>query len=200
MMKLGKLVKPNEAVSVLEVYSFDLGNINWSLLPQKVEFVTEKDVLGNGGFRQAFKARRSSPNFNNTISVVKKYLPRAAKEITENIKITIEEHTAKVVHVQMHALTKNIADQISKKVQELWGVQLLEDQEFGETLKFRNIYLAKLDSECLTLENFIKGKFEKCLNKTGEVCVSDDDVIGQIAECLLHFSYDISNLQLMVGG
>ena len=194
MMKLGKLVKPNEAVSVLEVYSFDLGNINWSLLPQKVEFVTEKDVLGNGGFRQAFKARRSSPNFNNTIWVVKKYLPRAAKEITENIKITIEEHTAKVVHVQMHALTKNTADQLSNKVQELWGVQLSEDQEFEETLKFRNIYLLNWT---VSLEDFIKGKFEKCLNNTGEVCVSDDDVIG---ECLSHFSYDISNLQLMAGG
>ena len=35
MMKLGKLVKPNEPVSVLEVYSFDLENITWSPLPQK---------------------------------------------------------------------------------------------------------------------------------------------------------------------
>ena len=102
----------------------------------------------------------------------------------------------------MHALTKNTSDQLSKKVQKLWGVQLLEDQEFGETLKFRNIYLAKLDGECLTLEDFIEGKFEEYLNKTGEICVSDDDVIGQKAECLSHFSYDISNSQLtcMVGG
>ena len=46
-MKLGKLVKPNEPVSVLDVYSFDLENIAWSLLPQKVEFLIEKDVLGS---------------------------------------------------------------------------------------------------------------------------------------------------------
>ena len=44
MMKLEKLAKPNESVSVLDVYSFDLENIAWSLLPQKVEFVIE-DVL-----------------------------------------------------------------------------------------------------------------------------------------------------------
>ena len=31
-MKLGKLVKPNESVSVLEGYSFGLENIAWSLL------------------------------------------------------------------------------------------------------------------------------------------------------------------------
>ena len=49
MMKLGKLAKSNESVSVLDVYSFDLENIAWSLLPQKVEFVIEEDVLGNGG-------------------------------------------------------------------------------------------------------------------------------------------------------
>ena len=45
MMKLGKLAKPNESVSVQDVYSFDLENIAWSLLPQKVEFVIEEDVL-----------------------------------------------------------------------------------------------------------------------------------------------------------
>ena len=77
----------------------------------------EKDVLGSGGFRQAFKARSSSPNFSNAIWVVKKYLPSTVNEITEDIKITIEEHTQKVM--QMHALTKNIADQLSKKVKEL---------------------------------------------------------------------------------
>lgn len=56
----------------------------------------------------------------------------------------------------MHALTKNIADQLSKNIQEL--------NVSEETLKFRNIYLAKLDCECLTLEEFIKGKFKKYVN------------------------------------
>ena len=151
----------------------------------------ERDVLGSGGFWQAFKARSSSPNFSNAIWVVKKYLPSTANEITEDIKITIEEHTQKVV--QMHALTKNIADQLSKKVKEL-----NVSKEFGEILKFKNIYLAKLDRECSTLEEFIEGKFEKYMNNTGEVCISNENVIEQKAECLSHFSYDISNSQLLV--
>ena len=79
MMKLGKVAKPSESVTVLEVYSFDLENIAWSLLPQKVEFIIDKDVLGSGGFRQAFKAKSSSTNFNTSLWVVKKYLPKAAK-------------------------------------------------------------------------------------------------------------------------
>ena len=190
-MKLGKIVMPIEPASVLEVYSFDLQNIAWSLLPQRVEFLIEKDVLGSGGFRQAFKARSSSTNFNNATWVVKKYLPSAVKESTEDIKITIEEHTKKVV--QMHALAKNIPDRLSKKVQER-----NVSKEFGETLKYRSIYLAKLDGECFTLEEFIHGEFEKYMNNTGEVCVSRDDVIGQKAECLSHFSYEISNSQLLI--
>lgn len=106
-------------------------------------------------------------------------------------EITIEEHTKKVV--QMHALTKNIADQLKKKAQEL-----NVSKEFGETLKFKNIYLAKLDGECLTPEEFIEGKCEKYMNNTGEVCISDENVIGQKSECLSHFSYDISNSQILV--
>ena len=35
MMTLGKLVKPSESVSVLEVYSFELENITWSLLTHR---------------------------------------------------------------------------------------------------------------------------------------------------------------------
>lgn len=151
----------------------------------------EKDVFGSGGFRQAFKARSSSPNFSNAVWVVKKYLPSTAEEITEDIKITIEEHTKKVV--QMHALTKNIADQLSKKV-----LELNVSKEFGETLKLKNIYLAKLDGECLTLVEFIEGKFEKYMNNTGEACISNENVLGKKAECLSHFSYDISNSQLLV--
>ena len=62
----------------------------------------------------------------------------------------------------------------------------------------KHIYLAKLDGEFLTLEEVIEGKFEKYMNNTGEVCISNENVIGQKAECLSHFSYDISNSQLLV--
>ena len=58
---------------------------------------------------------------------------------------------------------KDFADQLSKKV-----LELNASKEFGETLKFKNIYLAKLDGDCLILEEFIEGKFEKYMNNTGE--------------------------------
>ena len=93
----------------------------------------------------------------------------------------------------MHALAKNFAGQLTKKVEER-----KVSTEFGETLRFKDIYFAKLDNECLTLEKFIEGKFEKYMNNTGELCVSHDNVIGQKAECFSHFSYEKSNSQLMV--
>lgn len=50
----------------------------------------------------------------------------------------------------------------------------------------------------MTLEEFNEGKFEKYINNTGEVSVPNDHVIGQKVQCLSHFSYEISNSQLLV--
>ena len=82
MIKLGKLAKPNESVTVLEVYSFDVENIAWSVLPKRVEYVINNDVLGSRGFRQAFK-QKVPPLTLTPLWVVKKYLRKAAKKITE---------------------------------------------------------------------------------------------------------------------
>lgn len=37
-----------------------------------------------------------------------------------------------------------------------------------------------------------------CSSTIHVVCISNENVIGQKTECLSHFSYDISNLQLLV--
>ena len=103
--------------------------------------------------------------------------------------MTNEEHIKKVV--QMHALPKNIVVQFGKNVQELNVSKSVET-------KYRNIYFVKLDGECLTLE-FIGEKFEKNMNNTSQVCVSGDDLNGQLAGFLSHFSYEICNSQLLVG-
>lgn len=103
----------------------------------------------------------------------------------------IEQHTKKVV--QMHGLAKNIADQIERKVK-----RLNVDKEFGETFKYHNVYLAKIGDDFFTLEKFIEGKFEKYSNNTGELHVSKEVPIGQKAECLTHFSYEVSKSEIMV--
>ena len=105
--------------------------------------------------------------------------------------MTVEEHTKRII--QMHALAKNVASQLTKKVKEA-GVTT----EYGETLKFKDVFFAKLDGECVTLEEFIEGDFIKYINNTGITCVSDDDMIGHKAQCLAHFSYQKSNSELMI--
>ena len=123
--------------------------------------------------------------------VIKGYLPKVVDEIVKDLHQTVEEHTRKVV--QMHLLARNFANQLSKMVKEL------KCKEFGETLKYKNIYLAKMeDDEWVTLEQYIKGDFRKYIHNNGKVCVPADHIICLKVQCLSHFSYLKSNFQLMV--
>ena len=184
MIKLGKILKPGADKKVLEICSFNLETMSWSCIPQKVEFTLEDDVLGCGGFRKAYKVRSTSAGYNHSTWVVKKYLHDVEKEIQE-------EHTRKIV--QMHTLGKNVASQRARKVK--------EDNltvQFADVLEFKDVFFAKIDLKGVTLEEFIEGKFVKYINNTGEVCVSDDNIVGQKAQCLSHFSYEKSNGELMI--
>jgi hypothetical protein len=105
----------------------------------------------------------------------------------------MEEQTKKVV--QMHHLSKNFADQLSKTVK-----QKNIREKFGPVMQFQMVYFGKIQGtgECVTIERCIKGEFVKYVNNTGELCVSSGHLLGQKAECLVHFSYKKSNHQLMV--
>ena len=151
MLKIGKLVKSiDSSSSVLEIYSFDLGDISWSIPPEKADFTIEKKLLGQGGFRKAFKATSRSHKFSGTTWMVKFYLPKTCEEIESTLNQTLEQHTKKIV--QMHALAKNFAEQLTKEVHNL-NVSL----EFGKTLKYNDIFFARLDDEFVTLEEFVEG-------------------------------------------
>ena len=103
MLKLGREIKSIPATEIL-VYHFDFKNLNWGSVPDKVEFVIDKDPLGTGGFRQAFKATSQTKGFDHTPWVVKKYLAKTVSDIGI-LGQTVEQHTKKVV--QMHCLARN---------------------------------------------------------------------------------------------
>ena len=64
---------------------------------------------------------------------------------------------------------------------------------FEKVPRNRKIYYGEDDKgECVTVEEFIDGKFTKYLNNTGDCCVEETDVMGQKAQCLTHFSYEKS--------
>ena len=83
----------------------------WSRKPTTVEFLIDKEPIGEGGFREAFKATSKPQGFQGRDWVLKKYLQSAENTIAETNQ-TVEQHTMKVV--QMHTLAKNFASQLKK--------------------------------------------------------------------------------------
>ena len=54
MMKLGKILK-TKATTLIELRSFDLDLVGWSLTATTVEFNIEKEPFGKGRFRDAYR-------------------------------------------------------------------------------------------------------------------------------------------------
>ncbi len=82
----------------------------WSIAPIYVQFVVEKDPVGTGGFRKAFKATTTSKDIGSGVWVVKEYL-KEAEEVIRLTNQTTEQHKKKVV--QMHMLARNFAQRLA---------------------------------------------------------------------------------------
>ena len=83
----------------------------------------------------------------------------------------------------MHLLARNFACQLEQKIVEKHAIGA-----FGKVPRYRKIYYGEDDKgECVTVEEFIDGKFTKYLNNTGDCCVDETDVMGQKAQCLTRF-------------
>ena len=124
-----------------------------------------------------------------------KILPDSVKDIKATNQ-TVEDHTKKVV--QMHLLAKNFAEQMSN---------LNHDKDkngaFGECFSYNKIYFGKIVEEdtCVTIEEYIPGKFAKYVNNNGlSIPVDKDDNVRllQKAECFAHYTYVKSGEKLMV--
>ena len=197
IIKLGKLdSNPNFSAikykpTVIDLHEFDLEIATWSKVTTTVEFREEKEPFGSGGFREAHKATTKHPNFKDNLWVIKRYLPKA-KEGIASTKKTMEQHTRKTV--QMHLLARNFASQLEWKVAEQHAVG-----EFGKVPRYRKIFYGEDDNkECVTVEEFISGKFTKYTNNNGDLFAEESDITGQKAECLSHFSYEKSEKKLLL--
>ena len=160
-------------------------------MKQSVEFIIDKSPLGECGFRVAFKASCSTPwdAFNAKSWVVKKFLPKTL-EAVQLLDQTPEEHARHLV--QMHCLACYFVQQFAKRIaREAATISF-------ESFVFQKVYLGVTDSgEVVTIEEFISGTFTKYINNTGFLFAPEDNVIGQKAETFVHFSYELSNENLM---
>ena len=188
MLQLGKAI--NDTAEPITIHRFDMGTMTWCGTPITVDFKVEKEPLGSGGFRKAHKARSVSPIFgNNQEWVVKTYLPEA-KETIAITNQTISQHSKKVV--QMHLLARNFAIKLERKLSS--DNKLLS---YGETLKYKILYLGEYKNESITVEEFIEGDFVKHINNNSVICGTESEIRLK-AESLAHFSYEYSSHKLMV--
>ena len=90
MLQLGKVI--NDSAEPITLHRFDMGTMTWCGTRITVDFKVEKEPLGSGGFRKAYRARSVSSIFgDNREWVVKTYLPEA-KEIIAITNQTITQH------------------------------------------------------------------------------------------------------------
>ena len=189
MLKLGRVVQTT--TTLVNLFSFHIETMTWSTIPVPVEFVISSHLLGEGGFRKAYKASTQTNDFAQTTWVVKKYKPEALQVIKDSGQ-SVEEHTKKVV--QMHHLARNFAAQLHKKVME----DDLSDV-FGNTLKYGNIYFGKLpDGKFVTVEELVEGTFTKHINNDGLPYGDETDELSRKAQCLSHFSFEQSNREVIL--
>eukprot|EP00794_Sanderia_malayensis_P002572 gene2572-2971_t len=114
MLKLGKVV--DSKTTVIKVSKFDFASMLWSMIPTTLEFVIDKQSLGEGGFRVAYKATcmTNNPEFESITWVVKKFLP-ATLEIIAQLKQTPKELAKRIV--QGHHLARYFAKQLKEKIE-----------------------------------------------------------------------------------
>ena len=192
MLKLGKVASNESEVTVIDIFKLDKEFMTWSVLPVKAEFVVSKEHFGEGGFRRAYRATSSTDDFKGQEWVVKKYLPATLACLQETGQ-SAEDHSKKIV--QTHMLAGNFAEQLRSSI----ATKCLS--EFGITFSYNKVYMGRIESssEYVTIEEFIEGKFRKYVNNDGTICARLDDIdLSLKAECLVHFSFHISNGELML--
>ena len=81
MINLGKVVR--QETTIADVYKFNLDNMAWSLVPERVELVIEKKPFAQGGFQEVYKARGPTACYCERLWVVKKYLPKTLESISQ---------------------------------------------------------------------------------------------------------------------
>ena len=154
MLGLGKVVKTPSDLMIIDVYTFQLENMTWSLIPLRVEFQVASVHFGEGGFRRAYQATSPKAEFQGTQWVLKKYLPSTI-ECVEKTNQSLEDYTKKTV--QTHMLAKSFADQLQAKLKEV------EDSETVKLFSYNNIFMGKVEltGEFVTIEEYIKWQLQE---------------------------------------
>ena len=189
LLKAAKLVKPPATNrTALDLESFDVTEMKW-VRSGSLTLEIEETRFSHGAFRDAFRANTVDKNVSQTKWVVKQYQEKASNAIKDDLRMSLEDHTRK--QVQMNAVARHLTKKFAKNV----------PPEFGGTFEYIKVFFAVFKEQPVTIEEYVEGEFQKYVNNNG-VCFTSpaeqfDEIYGK-AQCLVHFSYQISERKLML--
>ena len=187
MMKLRKLIRNKERSSAkVLIKKFNMQNNEWSI-SKEVIFEIQDKASAERGFRMAFKEKSDDESFSGNTWLVKKY-NTSSKETCKKMGKTCEMQSRKAV--QMNCLARYFSVSFSKTVLKIC-------EGFAECFSYNPVYFGKINYECVTVEEFLTGDFQKYINNNGSICLNDLD-ITEIAETFVHCTYEKSSNRLMI--
>ena len=147
------------------------------------------DVNASGAFHSAFKCVAVQ---DGKKWVLKKFHDITKTTITDALASSVAVHARK--QVQMHAVAWHLTQRFAAKV----------PASFGKVFKYNKVYYTEFNSEPVTVEEFVEGKFSKYINNDGR-CVTpsndaseEEEEIYAKAQCLVHYTYIMSEKKLMI--
>ena len=189
LLKADKLVKPPSTnITVLDLESFDVAEMKW-VKCGSLTLEIEETRFAHGAFRDAFRATTIGKDAAQTAWVVKRYQEEAVKTIKDDLGMSLEDHTRK--QVQMSAVAGHLTKRFAKNV----------PPEFGGTFEYVKVFFAVFKKQPVTIEEFVQCDFHKYVNNNGFHIPSSSvefDEVYEKAQCLVHYSYQISEKKLML--
>lgn len=186
-LKMGKLIVPLKSPIEITLEEFDVATQRW-LEPVTAKFSMDTKPFAQGSFRNVYRAFGLHKLYGEY--VVKQCREDMAETIINNFN-SLEEHARK--SVQMHALAHHLALKFAQIIPE----------DFGDSFSYTKLYLGKYQLEnkiiFATVEKFLEGgEFTKMINNDGKIIESAPEDLRQKAETFVHYTYEVSNKDLMV--
>ena len=128
-------------------------------------------------------------NVAQTKWVVKQYQEKASTAIKDDLGMSLEDETRK--QVQMNAVARHLTKKFAKNV----------PPEIGRTFEYIKVFFAVFKEQPVTVEGYVEGEFQKYVNNNGMCITSPAEGFDEIyakAQCLVYFSYHISERKLML--
>ena len=188
LLQARKLIEPPDVPLVtMTLESYSVSDKKWDKFAT-LDFLKENRLFSEGGFRVAYIATTQHANYPMKWVIKKAKVDKLA-DLEAAVNLNNTQHTGK--QVQMHSAVRSICQKFARKV----------PYAFGKCFNYKKVYFSTINGIPVTVEEFIPGNFEKYSSNTVlmEQARSDEHlVIIQQAECFMHFSYEMTNKELLV--